>query len=96
MLSVQSYAQENAVKSTKHVPSIFKAHIAHYESLNILQDNTHNKLHPLSYLASIANDHVLYYDKEMKAEDSSLFRHAMATEIQNFKNEKKQIDQTAR
>ena len=86
LTSVQSCTQANSVKSTNHVPSIFKAQTAYDTSVNILQDNACNRLHPLSHLASTANDNVLYYHEAIKVEDSFLIRDTVATEIQNFKS----------
>lgn len=67
---------------------IFKAQIACNESINVLSDNTKNDLHLLTYLASTANEDVLYYHQVMKADDLALFHKAMATKIEKFKEEK--------
>ena len=57
------------------------------EATNLFSDKTANYMHPLSYLASQANEDVLCYHQEMKAEDSLSFREAKNSEIQSFKKE---------
>ena len=44
-------------------------------------------MHPLNYLASIANEAVLYYYQAMRAEDSNLFQKAISEEIESLKEE---------
>ena len=57
MTSVQTSADQ----SIPSIPLIFKAQILHNELTNKLPDNTFNEVHPLTYLASTANEDVLYY-----------------------------------
>ena len=68
--------------------SIFKAQIDHCNTINVLSDNFFNDIRPLSYVASQANDDVLYYHQAMQSEDSDDFRKAMAKETSSFKQEK--------
>ena len=44
-----------------------------------------NDIHPLSFMASEANQDILYYHQVIKAEDSNQFREAMSKEIDSFK-----------
>ena len=43
-------------------------------------------MHPLSCIASKANNDVLYFHEAMKAEDANDFRKAMGKEIKSFKD----------
>ena len=70
----------------QHV-SIFQAQMEYHKVINILPDETYNNIHLLSYVASQANNDVLYYHQAMQSKDADSFREAMATEIASFKEE---------
>ena len=69
-------------------PSIFKAQMEYHQELHTLVDNTFNDLHPLSLIASKANNDVLYYYQAMKADNTDEFRKVMKKEIGSFNEEK--------
>ena len=43
-----------------------------------LRNKAFNNVHTLTYLASTANEDVLYFHEEMKADDSTIFKEEMA------------------
>ena len=70
-----------------HNVSIFKVQINHHNTINVLPDNSVNNIHPLSYVASHANNNVLYYHQVMQSDNSDAFRKAIDKEISSFKEE---------
>ena len=60
-LSLQIGNIINHTTENIHSISIFKAQLEHHKALNILPDDTINDLHPFSFMASEANQDVLYY-----------------------------------
>ena len=59
-LCIQTQAQSNY----KHVPTItsmLKVQKSHHEQINIIEDKGCNKSHPLTHLASTANEDVLFF-----------------------------------
>ena len=61
-------------KDAPTIPSMIKAQTSFHESMNVLEDNTFNNLHPLTYLVSTANEDVICFHEAMKADDSTLFK----------------------
>ena len=60
----------------------------YHQEIHSLADNTFNNLYPLLFIASKANNNVLYYHQAMKTDDVDEFRKAMKEEINSFKDEK--------
>ena len=87
LLSMQSGINLKNPSYTKSI-SIFRAQMDYHQEIHSLADNTFNNLHPLSFMASKANNDVLYYHQAMKADDADEFRKAMKKEINSFKDEK--------
>ena len=85
MLSIQ--AGINIDVSHNEPMCFFHGQMAHYETINLLPENTLNHMHPLSMMASKANNDVLCYHQAMKAEDADDFKETMGKEIQSFKDE---------
>ena len=56
---------------------MFQAQMKHNEITNILPDKILNEHHPLTLLASQANEDVLCYHQAMKADDYVQFKEAM-------------------
>ena len=71
-----------------HNISIFKAKIDHYNTINVLLDNSINDIHSLSCVTSQVNNNVLYYHQAMQSDNSDTFREAIAKEISSFKEGK--------
>ena len=59
--------------------------MVYHETINSIEDEI-NIMHPLSYVASKANNGVLYFHQAIKAEDADDFRKAMGKEIKSFKD----------
>ena len=59
------------------IPSMLKAQISHHEPKNVLEDKTFKKIHPLTCLASKANEGVLFFHESMKSDDSTQLKEEM-------------------
>ena len=60
--------------------SFFHGQMAHHETINSIENET-NVMHPLSHIASKANNDALYFHQAMKADDADDFRKAIGKEV---------------
>ena len=61
LLSLQIGAPIASKEDSLHSMSIFKAQLDYGNIINQLPDQTHNTFHPLTFMASQANDDILHY-----------------------------------
>ena len=66
LLSMQLDTTIDQSTENLHSISIFKAQLEYHNNLNALHDKTYNDFHPLSFVASAANEDVIYYDQAMQ------------------------------